>query len=119
MSEAALRSTANKPPACGWAANCSGDRPVRALVMNYCLANSAAFHREDAGGYVFWSERVLELDAQNPQLASRLARGMDRWTHLAEPWRGAAREALQRVAARPTLSNDVREIVTKALDNQA
>jgi aminopeptidase N len=44
---------------------------------------------------------------------------MDRWAHLAEPWRSAAREALQRVAARPTLSNDVREIVTKALDNQA
>jgi aminopeptidase N len=92
---------------------------VRALVMNYCLANPAAFHRDDAGGYVFWAERVLELDAQNPQLASRLARGMDRWAHLAEPWRSAAREALQRVAARPTLSNDVREIVTKALDNQA
>ena len=92
---------------------------VRALVMNFCLANPAAFHRDDAGGYVFWAERVLELDAQNPQLASRLARGMDRWSHLAEPWRSAAREALQRVAARPTLSNDVREIVTKALENQA
>jgi aminopeptidase N len=27
---------------------------------------------------------------------------MDRWARLAEPYRGAAREAIARVAARPT-----------------
>jgi len=60
---------------------------------------------------------VIELDAINPQLAARLARAMDRWSHLAEPWRSAAREAVARVAARADLSNDVREIVTKSLEN--
>jgi aminopeptidase N len=59
---------------------------------------------------------VLELDAFNPQLAARLARVMDRWSVLAEPYRSAAREAVQRVAARSGLSNDVREIVTRALE---
>jgi aminopeptidase N len=92
---------------------------ARALVWNYCLQNPAAFHRADAGGYVFWAERVLELDAINPQLASRLARAMDRFAHLAEPQRSAAREAIARVAAKPTLSPDLREIVTKALDSAA
>ncbi len=60
---------------------------------------------------------MLELDAINPQVASRLARGMDRWGKLAQPYRTAAREAIARVAAKPDLSNDVREIVSRALGN--
>ena len=66
-------------------------------------------------GHVFWSERVLELDAINPQVAARLARALDRWKKLAEPYRSAAREAVARVAAKADLSNDVREVVTRAL----
>jgi aminopeptidase N len=89
---------------------------VRSVVQTLCAHNPAAFHRTDAAGYVFWADRVLELDAYNPQLAARIARAMDRWRHLAEPYRSAAREAVARVAARPELSNGVREIVTHALD---
>jgi aminopeptidase N len=88
---------------------------ARSLLSTFCMYNPAAFHRADAAGYVFWSERVLEMDAINPTIAARLARVMDRWSHLAEPYRSAAREALERVAAKPDLSNDVREIVERAL----
>jgi aminopeptidase N len=88
---------------------------ARSLIFSYCSANPGAFHRPDAAGYVFWSERVMELDALNPQVAARLARALDRWRKLAEPLRSAAREAIARVAAKPDLSNDVREVVTRAL----
>ncbi|MDQ6882206.1 MAG: DUF3458 domain-containing protein, partial [Pseudomonadota bacterium] len=88
---------------------------ARSVLFSYCSANPGAFHRFDAAGYVFWSDRVLELDAINPQVAARLARALDRWRKLVEPLRGAAREAIARVAARPDLSNDVREVVTRAL----
>ncbi|CAA9438696.1 MAG: Membrane alanine aminopeptidase N [uncultured Ramlibacter sp.] len=88
---------------------------ARSLIFSYCSANPGAFHRPDAAGYVFWSERVMELDGINPQVAARLARALDRWRKLAEPMRGAAREAIARVAAKPDLSNDVREVVTRAL----
>jgi aminopeptidase N len=88
---------------------------ARSLIFSYCSANPGAFHRTDAGGYVFWSERVLALDATNPQVAARLARALDRWSTLAEPYRSAAREALARVAAKADLSNDVREVVSRAL----
>ena len=91
---------------------------ARSLIFSFCSANPGAFHRQDAAGYVFWSERVIELDAINPQVAARLARAMDRWKKLAEPWRTAAREAIARVAAREHLSNDVREVVTRALANE-
>ena len=66
---------------------------------------------------MFWADRVIELDAINPQVAARLARALDRWNKLAEPLRGAAREAIARVAAKPDLSNDVREVVTRALSD--
>jgi len=88
---------------------------ARSLLFSYCSGNPAAFHRKDAAGYQFWCLRVIEIDAFNPQLAARLARALDRWSRLAEPYRSAAREAIARVAAKPDLSNDVREVVSRAL----
>ncbi len=88
---------------------------ARSMIFSYCNANPGGFHRADGAGYAFWADRVLELDAINPQVAARLARSLDRWSKLAEPYRSAARQAIERVAARPALSNDVREVVTRAL----
>jgi len=88
---------------------------ARSLLFAYCSGNPAAFHRLDGAGYQFWSVRVLEIDAFNPQLAARLARALDRWSRLAEPYRSAAREAIAKVAAKPDLSKDVREVVSRAL----
>jgi aminopeptidase N len=88
---------------------------ARSVIFSYCNGNPAGFHRADAAGYQFWSERVIELDATNPQVAARLARALDRWKRLAEPYRTAAREAIERVAAKTNLSNDVREVITRAL----
>ncbi|RZI66960.1 MAG: DUF3458 domain-containing protein, partial [Variovorax sp.] len=88
---------------------------ARSVIFSYCSANPGAFHRADAAGYVWWSERVIELDAINPQVAARLARALDRWSKLAEPYRSAAREAIARVAAKPDLSKDTHEVVTRAL----
>ena len=88
---------------------------ARSVIFSYCNANPAAFHRADAAGYQFWSDRVIELDATNPQVAARLARALDRWKRLAEPYRASAREAIERVAAKTGLSNDVREVITRAL----
>ncbi|RQO63612.1 aminopeptidase N [Paucibacter sp. KBW04] len=88
---------------------------ARSLIFSLCMFNPAAFHRADAAGYVFWAEQVLALDAINPQVAGRLARVMDRWNTLAEPYRSAALLAIRRVAAKAELSGDVREIITRAL----
>jgi aminopeptidase N len=88
---------------------------ARSVIFSYCNANPGGFHRADAAGYVYWSERVIELDGINPQVAARLARALDRWKRLAEPYRSAAREALARVAAKSDLSNDVREVIDRAL----
>lgn len=93
------------------------DNPNRArsLIQSFCVHNPAAFHRTDAGGYVLWADAVREIDGFNSSLASRVARVMDRWSHLAEPYRSAAREAITRVAAKSDLSAGVREVIERAL----
>ena len=88
---------------------------ARSVIFSYCNGNPGGFHRPDAAGYVYWSERVIELDGINPQVAARLARALDRWKRLVEPYRSAAREALVRVSAKTDLSNDVREVIDRAL----
>jgi aminopeptidase N len=89
---------------------------ARSVIFSYCSANAAGFHREDGAGYDFWAEQVIALDAINPQLAARLARALDRWKKLAEPYRSKAQEALERVASRTGLSNDTREVLSRGLN---
>jgi aminopeptidase N len=90
---------------------------ARSLLLQLAFYNPAAFHRADAAGYVFWADRLIELDAINPQLASRFARALDRWRQLAEPYRSAARVAIARVAAKADLSPDTAEIIQRALQD--
>jgi aminopeptidase N len=95
--------------------NLKNPNRARSVTFSYCSANPGAFHRADAAGYVFWSDRVIELDSFNPQVAARLARALDRWKKLAEPYRSAAQTAIARVAAKKDLSNDTREVISRAL----
>jgi aminopeptidase N len=95
--------------------NIKNPNRARSVIFSFCSANPGGFHRLDAAGYVFWAERVIEVDSINPQVAARLARALDRWKRLVEPYRSAAREALVRVSAKADLSNDVREVIDRAL----
>lgn len=95
--------------------NLKNPNRARSLLASLCMFNPAAFHRTDGAGYAFWVDQVLALDAINPLLASRLARAMDRWAQFVEPYRSSAREAVARVATKPYLSSDVREIIERAL----
>ena len=95
--------------------NIKNPNRARSLIFSYCMSNPGAFHKADASGYVFWAEKVLELDAINPQVAARLARALDRYRKLAQPYQNAAHEAIKRVAAKSDLSNDVREVISRAL----
>jgi aminopeptidase N len=88
---------------------------VDALVVAFCTDNLAEFHLADGSGYAFWLEQVARLDGINPILAARLARALNRWRRFAPDRQQMMRRALQEVAARPTLSADVREVVERAL----
>jgi aminopeptidase N len=90
---------------------------ARSLVAAFCSSNPVQFHAPDGSGYAFWAEQVIALDALNPQVASRLARAMDRWRRYLPSLQAHMKKALQQVAGQGKLSNDVREVVSKALAN--
>jgi aminopeptidase N len=87
---------------------------ARALIFNFTNANPSQFHAADGSAYDFWAEYVIKLDAINPQVAARLARAMDRWRRYAPALQAKMKQALEKVAAQK-LSNDVAEVITKAL----
>ncbi|NVM75167.1 aminopeptidase N [Duganella sp. SG902] len=89
---------------------------ARALIFNFTSANPSQFHAADGSAYEFWAEYVIKLDAINPQVAARLARAMDRWRRYAPALQAKMKQALEKVAKRK-LSNDVAEVITKALAN--
>ena len=97
--------------------NLKNPNRARSLVFSFCGGNPSQFHAPDGSGYAFWAEQVIALDAINPQVASRLARSMDRWRRYAPALQVHMKRALQQVAGLKKLSNDVREVVSKALAN--
>jgi aminopeptidase N len=90
---------------------------ARSLVAAFCFNNPVQFHAPDGSGYAFWAEQVIALDALNPQVASRLSRAMDRWRRYLPSLQAHMKKALTQVSGQGKLSNDVREVVTKAVAN--
>jgi aminopeptidase N len=93
----------------------SNPNRVRALYGAFCGQNPVNFHALDGGGYAFLAERVLGLDANNPQLAARLLTPLTRGRRLDGKRRALIRQALEGMASREGLSPDVYELVTKSL----
>ncbi|HEY2773354.1 MAG TPA: aminopeptidase N [Candidatus Binatia bacterium] len=88
---------------------------VRSLVGAFCSANAVRFHDASGDGYRFLADNVLKLDGLNPQVAARMAGIFSRWKRYDEARRELQRAELSRIAAEPTLSRDVFEVVTKSL----
>jgi aminopeptidase N len=87
---------------------------VYGLIRSFS-ANHVRFHAADGAGYDFLADRVIELNALNPQVAARMARGFDRWKKFDAGRQAHARRSLERVRDSERLSKDVAEIVGKAL----
>ncbi|MES2298026.1 MAG: aminopeptidase N [Pseudomonadota bacterium] len=97
--------------------NLKNPNRARSLIFTFCSGNPSQFHAHDGSGYALWAEQVIALDALNPQVAARLARALDRWRRYSPPLQAGMRAALEQVAKLKRLSNDVREVVGKALAN--
>ena len=87
---------------------------VRALIGGFA-ANHTQFNRTDGAGYALLEEIVVGVDPANPQLAARLLTAMRSWRSLEAKRRSLGEAMLKRIAARPSLSPDVRDIVTRSL----
>src|SRR5262249_13953198 len=89
---------------------------VRALIGTFAVQNAVNFNRPDGRGYDFVADRVLELDAFNPQIAARLLAAFRSWRALEPQRRRTARATLERIAGAKRLSPDAFEIVSKMLE---
>ena len=88
---------------------------VYALIRGFCGANPRHFHAADGSGYALAADVISELQAINPQVASRIARSFDRWRQFDAGRQADARAALERIAGIEGLAKDVAEVVGNAL----
>ena len=89
---------------------------VRALIAVFAMANPTAFHSKDGSGYEFLTEKIIQLNALNPQVASRLVKPLIDWKKYDTDRQEKMKQCLQKIKAVPDLSRDVFEIVDRSLN---
>ena len=73
------------------------------------------FHQFDGAGYTFLADRVIELNAINPQMAARILSPLTRWGRFDERRQRLMKSELERILQAENISNDVYEIASKSL----
>ncbi len=87
---------------------------VRALIGSFAR-NPVTFYDESGKGFEFVADKVIEIDAFNPQIASGLAGAFKNYGRLSIDQKTKMGIELERMKNHPNLSNNVREIVEKIL----
>ncbi|UVM20440.1 aminopeptidase N [Pseudomonas wadenswilerensis] len=88
---------------------------VRALIGAFAGQNLVNFHAADGSGYRFLADLVIELNALNPQIASRQLAPLTRWRKYDSARQALMKGELERILASGSLSSDVYEVVSKSL----
>lgn len=88
---------------------------VRSVVSTFAGQNLKHFHAESGEGYAWLADRIIEMDAINPQVASRLLGPFTKWQRLDVALGELMYSALQRIKNHGDLSKDVYEVVSKSL----
>jgi aminopeptidase N len=88
---------------------------VRALIYGFAMNNPVHFHEKTGNGYEFITDKILELDTINHQIAARLTGGFNQWKKYDPHRRALMKQSLETLAAAPNLSTNVYEIVSRAL----
>ena len=88
---------------------------VRSLLGVFSVRNQARFHAADGRGYAFLGDRILELDAINPQVAARLVGAFNQWRRFDPMRKDGMRTQLERIVGTRGLSKDVYELASKCL----
>ncbi len=94
--------------------NIRNPNKVYALIGGF-RSNQVRFHAADGAGYRFLADQVIALDALNPTVAARMARGFDRWRKFDAGRQAHAKAALELIRGTHGLSTDTFEVVSRAL----
>ncbi|MGP4845841.1 aminopeptidase N [Marinobacter sp. 1Y8] len=88
---------------------------IRSVIGAFAGQNLVNFHAADGSGYRFLAQHILALDSTNPQIAARLVSPLTRWRRYSASHRDGMKAALEQIQAKPDLSKDVYEVVSKSL----
>ncbi len=86
-------------------------------VMRRFAGNQKAFHAKDGSGYEFVSDMALKLDSLNPLVAADVVKPLTSWRRFDPERQELMKGALEKVMAKPGLSKNVYEVVSKSLDS--
>ncbi len=89
---------------------------VRSLIFMFALHNQVGFHTIDGLGYQFVADQIIALDAINHQVAARLSSCFNHWKRYDDHRQGLMKNELERIIGIKTISKNVYEIVSRALD---
>ena len=87
----------------------------RALVGALAMT-PAAFHQADGSAYALVVDQLIALDDINPQLCARMTTVFETWRRYDGARQELMSAALCRLAAKPNLSRDTKEMVTRLMD---
>ncbi|MDZ7923760.1 MAG: aminopeptidase N [Marinagarivorans sp.] len=93
----------------------SNPNKIRSVVGVFCNNNAVNFHALDGSGYNFLADQIIDLNAKNPQIASRLLAPLTKWRKYDVNRQILMKAALERIKQTPALSSDVFEVVLKSL----
>ncbi|XP_026192253.1 uncharacterized protein LOC34619169 [Cyclospora cayetanensis] len=88
----------------------------RSLVLTFANFNYRHFHRLDGKGYELLADVILTVDKFNPLAAARGAKLFLQWRKLGPERQELVANQLKRILGEQGLSDNVREIVAKALE---
>ncbi len=89
---------------------------VRSLYSIFAINNPVKFHDPSGKGYAILRDAIIELNAINPQIASRMVTPLREWNRYTPALQVLMKETLQSILDTPKLSNDVFELVNKCLN---
>ena len=84
-------------------------------LLGSMIANSSAFHQADGAGYALAADKILQLDAINPQVAARLAGPFVHWRKLVAEQEQLMKSQVESMLASGDMSNDLNELLTTSL----
>ena len=87
---------------------------IRSVIASFAN-NAINFHAGNGDGYHFLANQIIQLNSQNPQIASRLLTQLIKWKRYPKNQQDLMKRELQRILELPDLSKDVYEVVSKSL----
>jgi aminopeptidase N len=88
---------------------------MRALIASFAIGNPVRFHAASGEGYRFLADAIIAVDAGNAQVAARLVPALGNWRRYDAGRQALMRGELERILARPGLSRNTFEMVSRSL----